>query len=136
MVDSFIDMAVTCARYHLYLGSVDLGGLERERRRWENFVKAGGKDDEIEIARKNLAIVLKRFDKVKEIQHFLTIARGQLDLIENSFQLISDQIVTMQSPQELSGQLDELLDGVESIRETAADTERILNPLGLKDEAS
>jgi hypothetical protein len=33
----------------------------------------------------------------------------------------------------LSGQLDELLDGVESIKQTAADTERFLNPMGLKD---
>jgi hypothetical protein len=32
----------------------------------------------------------------------------------------------MQSPQELTGQLDELLDGVESIKQTAADTERML----------
>jgi hypothetical protein len=54
------------------------------------------------------------------------VARGQLDLIENSFQLIADQIVTMQSPQELSGQLDELLNGVEAIRETARDTEALL----------
>jgi hypothetical protein len=61
------------------------------------------------------------------------VARGQLDLIEQSFQLIGDQIVTMQSPQELTGQLDELLDGVESIKQTAADTERMLNPLGLRD---
>ena len=61
---------------------------------------------------------------------YLGVARGQLDLIENSFQLIADQIVTMQSPQELSGQLDELLDGVEAIRETARDTERILNSIG------
>jgi len=28
---------------------------------------------------------------------------------------------------------DELLDGVESIKQTAADTERLLNPMGLKD---
>jgi hypothetical protein len=76
---------------------------------------------------------MKRFDKMKEIQHYLRLARGQLDLIENSFQLIADQIVTMQSPQELTGQLDELLDGVESIKQTAADTERLLNPLGLRD---
>ena len=88
---------------------------------------------ETDIARKNLAVILKRFDKMKEIQHYLTLARGQLDLIENSFRLIADQIVTMQSPQELTGQLDELLDGVESIKQTAADTERILNPMGLKD---
>src|SRR4029079_18500617 len=81
-------------------------------------------------AKKNLAIINKRFDKMKEIHHYLTMARGQLDLIENSFQLIADQIVTMQSPQQLSGQLDELLDGVESIKQTAVDTERILNSIG------
>jgi hypothetical protein len=130
LVTAFIDMAVTCARYEQYLGSVDLGDLERDRRKWDEITKTPGKDDaEVEIAKKNLAIVMKRFDKVKEIQRYLTIARGQLDLIDNSFQLIADQIVTMQSPQELSGQLDELLDGVESIKETAADTEKLLNPV-------
>jgi hypothetical protein len=60
---------------------------------------------------------------------FLTAS--QLDLIDNSFQLIADQIVTMQSPQQLSGQLDELLDGVESIRQTAIDTDRILGSMGI-----
>jgi hypothetical protein len=134
LVESFIDMAVTCGRYEQYLESVDLAELERDRQRWERMAKKGAEqDEETNIARKNLAIILKRLDKVKEIHHYLMVARGQLDLIENSFQLIADQIVTMQSPQELSGQLDELLDGVESIKQTAADTERLLNPLGLRD---
>src|SRR5207237_1973784 len=102
LVDSFIDMAVTCARYGRYLKGVNLSGLESERMRWESIIKYGGTEEaELSIAKKNLAIVLKRFDKMKEIQHYLTIAKGQLDLIENSFQLISDQIVTMNSPQEL-----------------------------------
>jgi hypothetical protein len=35
----------------------------------------------------------------------------------------------MQSPNELSGQLDDLLDGVDSIRQTAIDTEKLLNNL-------
>ena len=134
LVAAFIEMATTCSRYEYYLESVDVSDLERERRRWEGVVKnqearTAGSD----IAGKNLAIIMKRFDKMKEIRHYLMLARGQLDLIENSFQLIADQIVTMQSPQELTGQLDELLDGVESIKQTAADTERFLNPLGLKD---
>lgn len=134
LVESFIDMAVTCSRYEQYLNSIDLSELERDRRRWESVIKGREKDDaETDIARKNLAIILKRFDKMREIEHYLRMARGQLDLIENSFQLIADQIVTMQSPQELTGQLDELLDGVESIKQTAADTEQLLNPLGLKD---
>jgi len=134
LVEAFIDMANTCSRYDTYLESIDLRELERDRRRWETICRDEDvRDSEKEIARKNLAVILKRFDKMKEIHHYLTVARGQLDLIENSFQLISDQIVTMQSPQELTGQLDELLDGVESIKQTAADTERLLNPLGMKE---
>jgi len=138
LVEAFMDMAMTCGRYDAYLNSIDLSELERDRRRWEAIVNRQDtaqekRNSETDIARKNLAVIMKRFDKMKEIHHYLTLARGQLDLIENSFQLIADQIVTMQSPQELTGQLDELLDGVESIKQTAADTERMLNPLGLKD---
>jgi hypothetical protein len=134
LVEAFIDMAVTCSRYERYLESVDLSEMERDRQRWERAAQKGEKGDEgANIARKNLAVILKRLDKMKEIHRYLMVARGQLDLIENSFQLIADQIVTMQSPQELTGQLDELLDGVESIKQTAADTERLLNPLGLRD---
>ena len=134
LVEAFIDMAVTCARYEQYLESVDLSEMERDRQRWERIVQKGEKGGgEANIARKNLAVILKRLDKMKEIHQYLMVARGQLDLIENSFQLIADQIVTMQSPQELTGQLDELLDGVESIKQTAADTERLLNPLGARE---
>jgi hypothetical protein len=134
LVEAFIEMATTCSRYEAYLDSIDTAELERERRRWQAIVQDNDEtNSETEIARKNLAVIMKRFDKMKEIHRYLRVARGQLDLIEHSFQLIADQIVTMQSPQELTGQLDELLDGVESIKQTAADTERLLNPLGLKD---
>jgi hypothetical protein len=132
LVDAFLDLSLTCTRYEQYLASVDLPALDRDRTRYEVNAKAGAPDDpQVQLARKNLAIVLKRIDKMKEIRRYLTVARGQLDLIENSFQLIADQIVTMQSPQQLSGQLDELLDGVESIRQTAVETDRILGSIGV-----
>jgi hypothetical protein len=130
LVDAFVDMAVTCARYQSYLSTVDEAELERARKRYELQAQrdtSGGAQGD--IARKNLAILEKRAQKMVEIRKYLDVANGQLDLIENSFELISDQIVTMQSPQELSGQLDELLDGVEAIRETARDTEQFLSTL-------
>jgi len=136
LVKAFIDMTVTCARYEDYLRSVDLNEMERERRRWESISKGDGENtDEAEarIAGKNLAIIMRRFDKIKEIRQYLTLARGQLSLIENSFKLIADQIVTMQSPRELTGQLNELLDGVESIKQTAVETERLLSPTELRE---
>jgi hypothetical protein len=132
LVEAFIDMAVTCDRYEQYLTTVDVAGVERERLRWERSLEdAGASAPEVDIAKRNLAILGKRLDKVKEIRRYLDVARGQLDLIENSFQLIGDQIVTMQSPQELSGQLNDLLAGVESIEQSAADTERMLNQMGI-----
>lgn len=131
LVDAFVDMAVTSARYEDYLDSVNVDGLDADRARLEHEIKAGQEGDpQVDLGKKNLAIILKRLDKMKEIGRYLDVARGQLDLIENSFELIADQIVTMQSPQELSGQLNELLDGVESIRQTKVETDRILTALG------
>jgi hypothetical protein len=136
LVEAFLDMAVTCARYEQYLESIDIAGLDKDRDRWDRAIR-GGKDGEpqTEIAKKNLAVIMKRFEKVQEIRKYLGVARGQLDLIENSFRLLADQIVTMQSPQQLSGQLDELLDGVQAIKDSTADTERLLNSLGLASNA-
>ena len=136
LVEAFLDMAVTCARYEQYLDSVDVAGLDKDRDRWDRAIRAGKDGDaQTEIAKKNLAVIMKRFEKVQEIRKYLGVARGQLDLIENSFRLLADQIVTMQSPQQLSGQLDELLDGVQAIKDSTADTERLLNSLGLTSNA-
>jgi hypothetical protein len=129
LVDAFLEMGLTCSRYEAYLAGVDEAQLERDRQRYERAAQVGDEDPRAAIAKKNLAIVQKREEKMQEIRKYLSVARGQLDLIENSFQLIADQIVTMQSPQELSGQLDELLDGVEAIRQTTRETEKILGTI-------
>jgi len=127
LVDSFIEMAIRSSRYEVYLESVDLKELERDRQRWETRMRTGKEGEaDTEIAKKNFAVILKRLDKIREIREYLGTARGQLDLIENSFKLIADQIVTMQSPGELSGQLDELLNGVQAIQDSTRDTERML----------
>ena len=128
LVDAFLEMALTCLRYEQYLATVNAhAALPATATRYGDLAKQEGQGGE--IAKKNLAIVEKRIGKMEEIRRYLSVAYGQLDLIENSFQLIADQIVTMQSPQELSGQLDELLDGVEAIRETSRDTEQLLGAI-------
>jgi hypothetical protein len=130
LVDAFVELAITCGRYEDYLKTVSSAALDRDRRNYEQRAAASDiTPQEREMAKKNIAVIMKRIDKLREIHDYLGVARSQLDLIENSFRLIADQIVTMQSPAELSGQLDDLLDGVESIKQTAADTEKILNTL-------
>ncbi len=130
LVNAFVELALNVDRYHRYLSGIDLDQIDKERERWhQRAASERHTQQERDIAKKNFAVIMKRIEKLREIRSYLGVARAQLDLIDNSFQLISDQIVTMQSPAELSGQLDDLLDGVESIKQTQVDTERILNAI-------
>jgi hypothetical protein len=125
LVHSFLELSVTCARYQEYLGSVDVDEIERDLRRYHQIVDRG-EADKRQLAQKNIAVLEKRKEKYAEIRSYLSTARGQLELIENTFRLLADQIVTMRSPTELSGQLDELLDGVEAVRQTTRETDKLL----------
>ncbi len=125
LVRAFLELSVTCARYQEYLGSVDVDEIERDLRRYHQILDKGDADKRT-LAQKNIAVLEKRKEKYAEIRGYLSSARGQLELIENTFRLLADQIVTMRSPTELSGQLDDLLDGVEAVRQTTRETDRLL----------
>ncbi len=129
LVRSFVDLSVTCSRYQDYLKSVDLDEIERDLRRYQQILERDPDNQKRDLARKNLAVLEKRKEKYGEIRGYLSSARGQLELIENTFRLLADQIVTMRSPTELGGQLDELMDGVEAVRQTARETDRLMQTL-------
>ncbi|HET9478913.1 MAG TPA: hypothetical protein VFO72_06190, partial [Pyrinomonadaceae bacterium] len=66
LVEAFIEMATTCSRYEAYLDSINLSELERDRRRWEAIVKDQNiHNSQSDIAAKNLAVIMKRFEKMK-----------------------------------------------------------------------
>ncbi|MSP62331.1 MAG: hypothetical protein EXR72_18765 [Myxococcales bacterium] len=131
LVRSFVDMASACVRYLDYLRTIDLDGIEKDIRRYSHIVDnvAGDDKERRQIALKNLGVLQARKAKVAEIRGYLVQMRGQQDLIDNTFKLLADQILTMRSPQELTGQLDELMDGVEAVRQTARDTDRLMQAI-------
>lgn len=127
LVNSYIDLAVNSSRYERYLNTVNIVDLQSQRSKYLSFIEQtkSGKVDaaEMNLLKRNLAVVEKRIERIDEIQRYLKLAYGQVSLIENSFQLIAEQIMTMQSPNELSSQLNDLLDGVESIQKTSQNDE-------------
>lgn len=123
LVESFVELMLSSHRYEQYLASVDSDELERDMSRYQRMVDHATEDDARHLASKNLEVLTQRREKIAEIRRFVTKAYGQMDLIENTFRLLGDQIVTMRSPRELGGQLDELIGGVEAVRTTARETE-------------
>lgn len=126
LMSSFLDLLISVERYEGHLQTTNIDKLEKQIREQENLV-AKGEGTAREMAQKNLAILMKRREKLGEIMTFVARARTQMQLIENTFDLLADQIVTMSSPQELDGQLDELMDGVEAVKSTAREAESILH---------
>ena len=123
---SFLDLTALTHRQRSYLATVDLRQLDAEITRYEAIVEEGHTPDVRKLAQQNLAVVLKRKDKLQEIHLVVVKALGQMELIENTFELLADQIVTMRSPKELGGQLDDLIDGVEAVKSTALETQGLM----------
>jgi hypothetical protein len=72
----------------------------------------------IEIMRKRLA----KFDKIRENREVID---AQCSAIEDVLQLIRDQSVTMRDPQEVSAQLDNLVQDVEQTEQSVREVEAI-----------
>ncbi len=123
---SFLELTALTHRQRTYLETVDFPSLDREIRRYEAQAEVDDNEDVRKLAQKNLAVLLKRKEKLSEINQVVVKAMSQMELIENTFQLLSDQIVTMRSPHELGNQLDDLIDGVEAVKSTARETQGLL----------
>ena len=129
LLETFLGLAATAARYEHYVETSDLNQIEEEVRRQEAVLEKIGRGEGRELALRNLEVLKKRLDKAVEIRKQVRNARGQLNLIDNTFRLLRDQILTMQSPAELSGQIDDLTRAIDSIEATGKETDALAKQL-------
>ena len=123
---SFVNLATSCKRAESYLQAVDTRELERNLAAQNTLAEKTDQPDIRNLAEKNASVLQKRLATIKDITNFLARARGQMNLIENSVRLLRDQALTMSSPSELTGQLDDLITGVDAVQQSARDQEAIL----------
>ena len=131
VVDDFLELATLCARYDRYLDTFKLEEIEADIRRYQLQVeKLPLGDERRTVAQKNLSVLLQRKDRYKELRRSLQTARGQMDLIENTFSLLADEIVSMNEVTQLGDRLDNLREGVAAVREAARETDSVFAGLG------
>jgi hypothetical protein len=125
LVQAYVELIASSHKNERYLASVDLDELEMQLRRHRAIAGQPGDEDRKRLAEKNLTVLEKRQEKLSELRRFVARTRAQLDLIENTFRLLGDQIVSMRSPRELGGELDELIESVEAVRDTAREAQAL-----------
>ncbi len=78
-----------------------------------------------EINRKRIEILAKRIEKFQKIRENRQVIDAQCAATEDVLQLIRDQSVTMRDPQQISDQLDNLVQDVEQTEQTVKEVEAI-----------
>lgn len=122
LVDAFVDLAARVATYAAFVEDSDLDQLEAEVRRQEAVLEKTSDPEDKRLAADNLELMQARLQRAAEVRRLLKSARGQLNLIENTLELMRDQIATLQSPEGLSDKLDDLVRSVEAIEASAKET--------------
>ena len=129
LVNAFLRMASDAARFEEYAASSNLDALEEDVRRQEKIVEKTSDPAAKGVAAQNLELMQKRLEKAAEMRRKVREMRGQLTLVENTIRLLRDQIATMQSPEELTHRLDDLVRSVDAIETTKRETEAITRHL-------
>lgn len=124
LVEAFVDISLIRQKYEEYLMKVDIGDIERQLWRIQSSMERVPEEDQerLRLAQKNLSVLMARREAVEEIQRYLALLDEQKCLIENTFQLFADRVMTMRTLEELSGPLDDAVRGVEAVREMVRDT--------------
>jgi hypothetical protein len=124
--DGFVGLATACVRAESHLAEIDLKDLGRQMEYQKRITQNTGDAQAKQIALRNIEVLQKRAEAIEDVHHFLTRARGQMTLIENTISLMRDQVITMQSPQQLAEPLDDLLRGVDAVRAAAQESDELL----------
>ena len=117
------------ARLGRFVEQSDLNELERLVRTQALALEKLAEPEARALAQKNLTVLEKRIERARDGHKSLRVARGQLNLIENTLRLVRDQVVTMQSPRELAGQLEALSASVDALAARQRDGDAAIQKL-------
>lgn len=124
--DGFIVLAHACTRAEEHLAGIDVRDLDRQMQHQKRVLESVDDAQSRTIAQRNLEVLDKRQDALDDVKTFLTRARGQMSLIDNTVSLMRDRVLTMRSPQELAEPLDDLLRGMDAVRAAAQESDEML----------
>ncbi len=120
LLDDFIELGITARRAVQHTSTFDFPAMRRSWHQYEEQLKLRPPGDlRREVAERNLEVLRQRRARYEDLCRTIEVTRGQMDLIEQTFRLLGDEIMTMASPRELGGRIDELQLAVDAVRETA-----------------
>lgn len=127
--EAFIDLLDEYRRRKMHLRSINPQAVENQLRQAERTCSSAD-DVTRPLHEKNVQILRRRLDTFNDIERSVKRVEAQLQMIENFFGLVNDQVVTMPGPEYMSSlDFDTLISSIESTREMLQHTAPIMSQL-------
>jgi hypothetical protein len=143
LLTNYIEFSTTLASYREYLSTNNVETIKIEINNLQHRIKSSfdnlKNENDLDFVHKrmqkrtlmqnNLTILEKRAEKVKQIKSTADTLLAELDVIEDTFYLISDHIVTFTPGDSLNIDLNSIIHSVENTDKIVKDTHREMDKL-------
>ncbi|GIW22097.1 MAG: hypothetical protein KatS3mg068_1104 [Candidatus Sericytochromatia bacterium] len=142
LFENYVNFATTITNYNKYLNENNISKIDEEisnlKHRIDNYLEGTKCNDLDEIYSRmqkrnllleNLKILEKRKSKIKQIKYTVDKLKAELELIENTFYLISDNLITFGNTENLNIDVSTVINSIESTENIIKSTEQEMNEL-------
>jgi len=127
--EAYVDLLDEYRRRKNHLRSINRQTIENQLRQAERSVLTS-EESTRGLHEKNVEILQRRLLTCSDIERSVKRVEAQLQMIENFFYLINDQVVTMPMPEHhLSNEFDSLLSSIEATRDILQQTAPVVGQL-------
>jgi archaellum component FlaC len=135
--EAFVDLLDEYRRRKNHLRSINRQAIENQLRQAERSAEFSDEATR-QLHEKNVSILRRRLKTFDDIERSVKRVEAQLQMIENFFGLVNDQVVTMPTPEHISAlDFDTLLASIETTKEILQQTAPVMSQLdALNREAS
>ena len=127
--EAYVDLLDEYRRRRNHLRLIDRQAIENQLRQAERSILTAEEATRV-LHEKNVEILQHRLQTFGEIERSVKRIEAQLQMIENFFYLINDQVATMPMPENhLSMEFDSLLTSIEATREILQQTAPVVGQL-------
>ena len=126
LLDSFLSFLSAHARYEAHLRDIRPGEVDAEIRQLTNRLSQETDDGVKKVLQQNLDLLNRRKEILDGVVKNMRVVAGQLDAIENTFELINDRVVSMKSPEQISADLQAVVENVDMTANVIEETAPLL----------
>src|ERR671939_286852 len=128
--EDFVDLLDVYRRRKHHLRSINRQAVQNQLVQAERAVASAKDDRERRIQQANVEILKRRIAAFNDIERSVKLVEGQLQSIENFFGLVSDQVVTLPTPERVSSlDFEQLSDSIAMTKQMLEETSDVMGVL-------